>query len=330
MKEKLKKIINGNEFTRKAKDNVRFSVEFKYDKKHYVKYNNNKPDKEQLGYSIMKTSHALEKGMSFDKMRPFGKEKVKDIVLKLNKLEKYEGFEKSSAVIIAVNTLRKYARIYEEHNWTNEPEYKLVNDCLSEFDKIEKLETGVRTLTKEEIMKDGGIDYEKFLKSRHSIRKFSGKKLAQKDISKAIDIAKLSPSACNRQMVKVYYAEGGAADAVKTAIRSNLVGFDVVSANPFVVTFDAAAFGGSKERNQGWLNAGFFAMNFVNALHSLGIGTCFCEFQQTAKVEDGLKKKLNIPASERVAVVIMAGYYLEENKVYLSPRISSAEILRVC
>ena len=52
------------------------------------------------------------------------------------------------------------------------------------------------------------------------------------------------------------------------------------------------------ERNQGWFNAGLVAMNFVNALHSLGIGSCFVQFGNSNQEEKDLKKLLNINKSE--------------------------------
>lgn len=46
----------------------------------------------------------------------------------------------------------------------------------------------------------------------------------------------------------------------------------------FVVTYDINALDYYGERNQGYLNAGLVAMNFANALHSRGIGSCFLQW----------------------------------------------------
>lgn len=48
--------------------------------------------------------------------------------------------------------------------------------------------------------------------------------------------------------------------------------------NTFIITFDANGLIGAGERNQGYFNAGLFSTNFINALYSLGIGTCFIQF----------------------------------------------------
>ena len=325
IKKKLKEITP----LRRTVVRIKSSPDFHYDHKHYILHSrDNKRTKEQLCYNILLLSHALEKGMSFDKLRPFGKEKIEDILESIRKLEKIGNFENESAFIITINTLRKYASIYEQYQWTEKIEYIQVKKLLDKYAKIENVATGTKILNKKEIMQDV-IDYEKFLSGRHSIRKFSSNRLSEKDIIKAIKIAKLTPSACNRQMIKVYSAKTKEADeAVKTTIHGNLSGFDIDSAHSIVITFDTSAWRGAYERNQGYLNAGLFTMNLVNAMHSLGIGSCLCEFQQPIKKEISLKKALDIPESERIAVTIMAGYYLDENKVYMSPRISTDEIYR--
>lgn len=302
---------------------------FRYDQKCYVSQSRgNMRTNDQLCYNLLLLTHTLEKGMSFDSLRPFGSEKILEIVDTINKLERLGGFKNKTAFVITINTLRKYVKIYEENGWDNRCEYIEAKKLIEKYADVEKIEVGVRVLNKDEILASN-IDYEKFIRGRHSIRKFAVRKLSEDDIKRAVEVARLTPSACNRQMIRIYSVKSSAADKkVKKVMRGNLSGFDVNTAHPIIVTFDNSAWHGAYERSQGYLNAGFFAMNLVHAMHSLGIGSCFCEFQQPIKIEKALKKELNIPESERIAVVIMAGYYLDKNKVYLSPRIKVDEIYR--
>ena len=84
------------------------------------------------------------------------------------------------------------------------------------------------------------------------------------------------------------------------------------------------------ERNQGWFNAGLFSMNFANSLHSRGIGSCFCQFGNSATEEEYVKKLVGIPGNERIAVLISAGYYADECRVPYSPRKSLSDVFTVC
>ena len=110
-------------------------------------------------------------------------------------------------------------------------------------------------------------------------------------------------------MCKIYFVDNSKLKEQVKKFAMGLGNFDLTGVNYFIVTFDVKAFHYSGERNQGWLNAGLFAMNFVNALHSLKIGSCFIEVGNSFKSEKELKKMLNIPECERVAVIITAGYY---------------------
>ena len=304
-----------------VKDKIRSHTYYRSDRVHY---NRAQKDYKSKDYEAIMIAHSLEKGMSFDKARPFGKEKVKELMALFDKIDK----DKKTAKEIVVNTLREYVDFYERHGWLEEPEYTSVKQFLAVNKNISRHKAGVETLSKKDV--DAKTDYEKFLLSRHSIRNFSEKRLTKKDFEKAVHIARLTPTACNRQMVNVIFCESDSAkEAVISVIRKNLVGFNLDYATPIVVTFNTAAFSNPLERNQGWLNAGLFTMNLVNAMHSLGIASCICEFQQKPKREKALKKILHIKDNERIAVTIMAGYYRDENKVYVSQRLSSDELMRV-
>ena len=70
-------------------------------------------------------------------------------------------------------------------------------------------------------------------------------------------------------------------------------------------------------------------MNFVNALHSLGIGSCFVQFGNSTKEEEKVKKIINIPKNERIAVFLATGYYNDKNLITASPRKNIKDIYKV-
>ena len=144
--------------------------------------------------------------------------------------------------------------------------------------------------------------------------------LKMEDIKSAIDMAKYSPSACNRQFIKVHYYPKG-------KMRQNVIdysmgksGIYLEGVNTFIITFDTNGLNGDGDRNQGYFNAGLFATNFVNSLHSLGIGTCFIGFCNSVEAEEKLKNINKIPSNERIAVILFAGYYDEKSIFCVSPR----------
>lgn len=203
-----------------------------------------------------------------------------------------------------------------------------MSDFLKNYSKTKKMNVGSFVLAKKDFEKDATIDYSRFLASRHSVREFSTKRLDEKDLKKAIETAILSPSACNRQMIKVYYVSDSIKSKKVIDAAQGFGGFEKDTINTLVVTFDINANYFIGERNQGWFNAGLFSMNLVNALHSQGIGSCFCQFGNSTKQEEKLKKLLDIPNSERIAVIIATGYYCDRCAIPYSPRKSIDDVYR--
>lgn len=295
--------------------------EYLFDEEFYKKHNMAaEEDLNRLGYSLIFHTHTLEKGLSHFDLRPFGKQKVESIMNILNKELKYENHEKHFSFINGLNSLREYKKVYEEHKWTDKEEYKKVSDFIKNYENVPEQKTGAYVLTSEELKKDYNIDYKKFIKSRHSTRNYKNQELKIEDIKEAIEMAKYTASACNRQFIKVHYYPSGEMrqNVIKYAVGKG--GLYLEGVNTFIITFDVNGLNGKGERNQGYFNAGLFSTNFINALHSLGIGTCLIQFSNSVKEEETLKQLNQIPSYERVAVILFAGYYDDKSIFCVSPR----------
>lgn len=326
MKEKLKKIPFLYYIVKKVKEQ-KGSLEFFKDRKFFLKHHiNNKYSIKNINYDMMMEVHKLEKGFSSKNPRPFGKEKIDKLLFLLNKYDKLTK-EKSFYYKYSIGCLKKYIEIYEEQRWTNLNEYKKVVNYLKNNNHTDFISSGTFDLKLENIKGDFEIDYLKFLSSRHSVRSFSNQKLKDEDIKKAVLMASKTPSACNRQMCKIYKISKEKQKIIEKYAQG-LSTFDVNNCTYFIITFDVSAFSFIGERNQGYFNAGLFSMNFVNALHSLSIGSCFIQFGNTFKEEEKLKKILNIPESERISVIIASGYYEKVSKVLFSKRKQVSEIYK--
>jgi nitroreductase len=302
--------------------------EYLYDKDFYKKYNMGTEESlNKLGYESIIHTHTLEKGMEHFELRPFAVEKTRYIMSLIKRESKYENYENKFAFINGINSLREYKKIYEEHNWINKDEYKKVDEFLKNYSKVENQKAGAYILTKKELQKDYEIDYLKFVKSRHSTRNYKNEPIKLDDVKAAVEMAKYSASACNRQYIKLHFYPSG-------KMRDNVIhyalgkgGLYLDGVNTFIVTFDVNGLSGVGERNQGYFNAGLYSTNLVNAFHSLGIGTCFIQFANSVKDEDDLKRKNEIPEYERIAVILYAGYYDEKSIFAVSPRKNVSELL---
>ena len=154
------------------------------------------------------------------------------------------------------------------------------------------------------------------------------KKITDDDARKAVLMAIKSPSACNRQMCKIYFINDETKRERTIKYGHGLTNFNLNNTNIFIITFDISSYCSIGDRHQGWFNAGLIAMNFVNALHSIGIGTCFIQFGNDINEELELKRLLNIPENEKISIMIAAGYYKDESIIPYSTRKDINEIYR--
>jgi len=323
----IKKIIKKIPGVENIWEFIKQIKEFIYDfKLFYNNYSHSKKTVNKTKYNILLIVHSLEKGICNKNPRQFGKEKVKELMKLLDelRLENRDDYY----IVMGVNALRSYCAFYREHNWTNTEEYINSSNFIKHYGDIKNLNVGKLAIHKQDILQNSNFYYNKFVSSRHSIRNFKNISLKKSDINRALDIARKSPSACNRQMVKVYNIINDDLKSYVIKKGQGFSGFDLKGINIFIVTFDLNSHYFIGERNQGWFNSGLFSMNFINALHSLGIGSCFIQFGNSSKDEQHFKSTLNIPNNERIAVIIAAGYYDEISVIPYSTRKEITDIYK--
>lgn len=323
IKDKLKKI----KILKKIKNKHDVNIRFENDKKQFLEnWIESSENDTKRGYKILLLVHSLEKGMTSKKMRQFGYDKIKNIAELLNN---YSRGNIDFAFISGVNAIRAYCEIYEKNNWTEKEEYLFSIEELKKYEDIKMIPVGSHKLYLNDFINDSKIDFEKFLKSRHSVRNFKKNRISQTDFEKAVKMATYTPTACNRQMCKFYYIKNELKREQAIKFGNGLTNFQLENTNIILVSYDISSFCFVGDRNQGWFNAGLVSMNFVNALHSLGIGSCFIQFGNDYENEKKLKELIGIPSNEKIAVMIAAGYYDEISTIPYSSRKEIEEISRV-
>jgi len=158
-------------------------------------------------------------------------------------------------------------------------------------------------------------DYELLMKNRQSCRNFDNTKPIEKgDLVKILEIAKLSPSACNSQPYSVYISLG---DSVSKIKDTKVMGFNsfIDECTAFFVITEAKYTLPSKIGSliQGIdfrsIDIGFFTANLVNASHILGIETCILGMFNEKKIQRIINSK------DKVRLVIALGYPKEDYSV---------------
>lgn len=311
-----------------AVDIIRTYKEYLGDAYNYMKYSMlMNTTAKNYEYQIMLRMHGLEKGMCMTELRPFGQKKIEALVGIMNKA-KSTG-EITTGYKMAEGVIKEWVAIFEKNGWTDDKTYQKIKADISSIVSDDAIDSGIKVMRKVDVEKDIKGNFEQLCFSRNSVRKYEFKELSKEDIQECITLAKKSPTACNRQMCKVYQIRDAKRRKTLESIGLGLSGFDNECNNYFVVTYDIKGFNYYGERNQGYFNAGLFVMNLIYAFHYKGIGSCCLQWGKSYKDEKRIKKEFDIPADEKIVVVLAAGYYPEESIVPVSHRRNNDEIYSI-
>ncbi|MDD3078911.1 MAG: nitroreductase family protein [Paludibacter sp.] len=293
--------------------------------KQLVKYNgsvNTNKNIKKMQYTLLRENHVIEKGMSMKNPRKgFGQKKVKALILRLSEYtDKYYATDKEF-LLHPISTIHQYIE-YTKANNVEIREIEILYNLLLDKTNYKESElfhsTGIKKAYKKEILKNCNTTFESLLKSRHSIRYFDSKSPSQSLIEKALNLAQLTPSACNRQAWHTHtFWNDKSIDLAKE--QGGCKGFENEIKCSILVTADMNAFL-SYEIHQAYIDGGLYAMNLINALHSLGLGTIplSCGFYDYKL--NNIKKKFDIPSNESLIVLIGIGNLKDEFNVAESSR----------
>jgi hypothetical protein len=252
-------------------------IDYLYDFKRYKKYSAtfglNSSNK--IEGKIIAHYHVIEKGFSFkDTKIGFAKPVVKDLISLLKQYTSYKYSSIPNQINHALDLINRYIIFHKENNYDIsdiEIHYENLLSCFSARD-TNRSDLGTKYLNSFEYKEYGRSDFKRLMEGRLTTRQFKGDHVAEDLITEILDIAKNTPSACNRQPVKVHVFNG--LNDVNNILKfqSGNRGFGDKIPALFIVSFDIGLYEGSFERSQGYVDGGLFCMSLMNAIHYCGLG----------------------------------------------------------
>ncbi|WP_171038445.1 nitroreductase family protein [Pseudoalteromonas sp. S3178] len=320
MLRELLKNINGLVFFKRVvRAYSQISLNYMADCISYIRYSSSisfENDITKLEGRICVFYHALEKGLSLANPRKgFGQEKAKELIkftLKYVSMDDYN----ESLVKTVLGVLDEYFKFNKDS----------INDNLYELYTLHLLKaikhkpsssSGTNFAEKSKLTFS---DYEKFSTSRRSVRKYLSTQIERCEIEECINLAKYTPSVCNRQPWKAYIYQGQENVQNVLKFQHGNKGFCDNLSSLILVTSDRTKFWHALERNQAFIDGGMYSMSIVNALHAKGLGSCCLNLSLTAFAEKKLKKELCIPNSEVPIMMIAVANYEDGAVVAASER----------
>lgn len=275
--------------------------------------------REKMEYTLLRENHVIEKGMSMRTPKNgFGQAKVLALILRLIKYKQLYATQDPTFLIYPLSTIQQYIA-YTQKNGISIPEIE------SAFQRLKcdiflgaEYGAGIKEVSRQNILSGASVDFENFVKTRHSIRYFT-KEIPSKDfLDHALRIAQGTPSACNRQGWKVHQFSGvKCTELLKW--QGGGRGFEEEIPLAFLVTANLRAFL-KHEPYQAYIDGGLYAMSLIYALHAVGLGTIPLSCGFFHKKLSKLNSDFDIPENEVPIVIIGVGNMLEKFNVAVSTR----------
>lgn len=262
-------------------------------------------------------THELDKGLHMPEPRKgFGGKKARDLVkylkiyLDFNQLE-YE----YDAYLDAVEVLQRYCEASDQYSL--DISFINLNEFDADYARVTNRvsETGIINYSESK-----SFDFKKYALSRHSIRFFvSDNNVSQEQFEKAVEIARSSPSACNRQSTRVLLINDKRLAKEILEIQGGTKGFKNAD-NCVLIMSDLRSYWYDGEMNTAFIDAGIFTMNLIYALKYYGIDSCPLIWDDNTFRRDALDKILDIPRNYYIMCVLAIGEADSKAETLFSPR----------
>lgn len=275
---------------------------------------------DKLSAELLFYYHKLEKGLCLtDSSRFFGKSAALT-TMALVKRWRGAGHARSDRVYVgAIETLRSYRDAIDRMKLPGDEGTRLVG----QIDAMLVGESPAPQLHTPMAFQPsvGMIDpFEKLCLDRRSVRAYKPDPVDPQLIARAVSIAQLSPSVCNRQAWHVHIYRNKEDIAQMLKLQNGNAGFGHQLSTLIVVAMDSVAFFDASERNQQFMDAGLFSMSLVLALQSLGLGSCCLNWCVPPENEDEAHRRGKIPAHHRIMMYMAVGHPADHALVPRSPR----------
>lgn len=164
---------------------------------------------------------------------------------------------------------------------------------------------------KRDLSKPPSVDYDDLLelaKRRRSVRWFRQENVPRELIRQAVEVASLSPSACNRQPFEFRVFDDPDLVEKVAALPPGTKGFAHNFPTIVVLVGELRNYYGERDRHLIYIDASLAAMGFVYAIESLGLSTCCINWPDIEEYEQEADNVLGLESDQRPVMFIAVGY----------------------
>ena len=277
---------------------------------------------QRVGYSLLQTSHRLEKGLCVCAPRiGWGFDKA-SLIVDLLAIERKKQSPDETACRIAESVLGSYIRAKEKSEEQSDKERlaKLKDKIAEKCVAVESSRYGgVTKLSRQEMLQDESV--ERLFLTRRSVRDFDDSPVDKVKLERAVALALRAPSACNRQAVQIY--------AISGEDRAKAGGDNAYHADKYLIITGVVSAFSLPELNDWIVGASIFCGYLSLALHAEGIGSCCIRknIVEKSAYNEAVRKMCHIPKDEQIILEMAIGNYKDKFFAPVSYRREAREII---
>jgi nitroreductase len=247
----------------------------------------------------------------------------------------------------AADYILETVKLFNRCGNTSLPTRKWASDVLEEYFSIVSLdsyqikqakdlfyneETQKKELTNIPFERDTKIivDYnlmKQICEKRKSVRWYKEEIVEVGKIEKAVEIALLAPSACNRQPFEFHYTNEPLKAKEIASLAMGTSGFRHNIQCIIAVVGDLSCFNMAHDRHVIYIDSSLATMQLMLGLESLGLSSCALNWPDIKARNKKLSNLLNIPEYKRVIMLLSVGYEKSGTLVPYSTKKSINETL---
>jgi nitroreductase len=169
-------------------------------------------------------------------------------------------------------------------------------------------------------------DFLELCKRRRSVRWYEDKVVDESILRQAVEAAKMSPSACNRQPFRMLAFTGDQASRV-ASVAMGTAGYASNIKNLVVLIGRLDLYPEERDRHVIYIDASLFAMSFMLCIETLGLASCPINWPDIEAKELELEAMLGLKAYERPVMMISFGYADPEGFIPFSQKKSYEDLV---
>lgn len=162
---------------------------------------------------------------------------------------------------------------------------------------------------------------------RRSVRWFKQQPVPIDMIRKAIDIAALAPSACNRQSYKFLITTSQDKAGQIADCAGGTAGFSGNIPAIIVVVGDLSSYPFERDRHLIYIDPSLAAMQLMLALEVQGLSTCPINWPDLQSSEEKIRSILDLPDYDRIVMLMAVGYADSSGGVAFSQKKTGTAIM---